>query len=262
MAEALAKYLTGRDDLYVSRGLSVPFSDTASFNTLEVLKEKGIDASSHISRPVTTADIDRCDEIAVMTESHREFLLSVGIKKKITVLGISDPYGQDKSAYEECFEEIKSAVIPLIFGVNLEKMSEKHIKKAAEIEKECFSAPWSEEGFEEFLENDTAVGICLLKENELIAYINGTNVNGYSEIYNVAVGKTNRGNGLGYLLLKLFEAEVCLPETEISLEVRKSNTPAISLYEKAGFKKVGARKNFYRSPTEDALVYIKRTEAN
>jgi ribosomal-protein-alanine acetyltransferase len=262
MAEALAKNLTGRDDLYISRGLSVPFSDSASFNTIEVLREKGIDISSHISRPLTAEDLDWCDRIAVMTDSHKEFLLSIGIKKKITVLGISDPYGQDKPAYKKCFEEIKNAIIPLIFGVNLEIMSEKHIKKAAEIEKECFSAPWTEEGFLEFLENNTSVGVCLTGNGELKAYINGTNVEGYSEIYNVAVEKESRGKGFGYLLLKLFEAEVYSPETEISLEVRKSNTPAIRLYEKSGFKKVGERKNFYQSPTEDAYVYIKRTEAN
>ncbi len=262
MAEALARSLTGKDGLYRSRGLSVPFSEEASFNTLGVLSERGIDASSHISRPLTTEDLDWCDEIAVMTENHKEFLVRVGVKKQITVLGISDPYGKDVSAYRECFNEIKNAIIPLIFGVNPEIMSEKHIERAAEIEKECFSAPWTEEGFEEFLENNTSVGICLSEKGELVAYINGTNVDGYSEIYNVAVDKEYRGNGLGYLLLKLFEAEVYSPKTEISLEVRKSNIPAIKLYEKAGFKRVGERKNFYTCPTEDAYVYIKRMEAN
>ncbi len=262
MAEALSRFLTGRDSLYRSRGLSVPFSDSANFHALAVLSEIGIDASSHKSRPLTTEDLDWCDEIAVMEESHKEFLVRVGVKKPITVLGISDPYGKDLSAYRECFEEIKNSIIPLIFGVTLEKMSDRHIKKAAEIEKACFSAPWTEEGFEEFLENNSSVGICLSKNAELIAYINGTNVDGYSEIYNVAVDKKNRGNGLGYLLLKLFEAEVYSKDTTVSLEVRKSNTPAIKLYEKAGFKKAGERKNFYRSPTEDAYVYIKRLEVD
>ena len=41
----------------------------------------------------------------------------------------------------------------------------------------------------------------------------------------------------------------------ISLEVRKSNIPAIKLYEKFGFEKVGTRKDFYRKPQEDALIY-------
>ena len=43
----------------------------------------------------------------------------------------------------------------------------------------------------------------------------------------------------------------------INLEVRESNIPAISLYECEGFEQVGRRPNFYRNPTEDALIYIK-----
>ena len=39
------------------------------------------------------------------------------------------------------------------------------------------------------------------------------------------------------------------------LEVRKSNVAAIALYEKAGFTRVGERKNFYTRPREDALLY-------
>ena len=41
----------------------------------------------------------------------------------------------------------------------------------------------------------------------------------------------------------------------VTLEVRKSNGPAIRLYEKCGFEKAGERKNFYSTPTEDALLY-------
>ena len=41
----------------------------------------------------------------------------------------------------------------------------------------------------------------------------------------------------------------------IFLEVRKSNAPAIGLYEKCGFEKIGERKNFYDTPKEDAVLY-------
>ncbi|MBQ5323960.1 MAG: hypothetical protein J6J58_00770, partial [Oscillospiraceae bacterium] len=39
------------------------------------------------------------------------------------------------------------------------------------------------------------------------------------------------------------------------LEVRESNNPAIKLYEKLGFEFLGARKNFYSNPKENALIY-------
>ena len=45
--------------------------------------------------------------------------------------------------------------------------------------------------------------------------------------------------------------------TFISLEVRLSNAPAISLYKKAGFESAGVRPSFYRDPTEDALIMTK-----
>lgn len=44
---------------------------------------------------------------------------------------------------------------------------------------------------------------------------------------------------------------------DIYLEVRKSNTAAISLYEKCQFQKIYERKNYYSSPVEDAFIYMK-----
>ena len=44
---------------------------------------------------------------------------------------------------------------------------------------------------------------------------------------------------------------------KIFLEVRVSNIPAISLYEKMGFESLGVRKNFYEHPQEDAsIMYV------
>ena len=40
----------------------------------------------------------------------------------------------------------------------------------------------------------------------------------------------------------------------ITLEVRKSNLPAIKLYEKAGFENMGIRPRFYTEPEEDAVI--------
>ena len=44
----------------------------------------------------------------------------------------------------------------------------------------------------------------------------------------------------------------------VSLEVRVSNSAAVSLYEKLGFTTEGRRKDFYRNPREDALIMTKR----
>ena len=75
---------------------------------------------------------------------------------------------------------------------------------------------------------------------------------------NIAVKEKHRGKGIASTLIeRAILNSVYLGDEFITLEVRKSNTPAISLYEKYGFRKMGERKNFYRLPTEDAYIYNK-----
>jgi len=64
--------------------------------------------------------------------------------------------------------------------------------------------------------------------------------------------------GLASCLLRCLEQKVSDFAVQIMLEVRKSNIPAISLYESLGFKREGKRKRFYRAPEEDALILTKR----
>ena len=124
------------------------------------------------------------------------------------------------------------------------------------IEKECFSAPWSEESFK------TA------ENTRFYLYFEGEKVVGYVGIYsvldegyitNIAVLKNQRKKGVATALLKeLTEKESAL--SFISLEVRESNAAAISLYTKFNFKKEGVRKAFYSNPKEDGLILTRRQE--
>ena len=74
---------------------------------------------------------------------------------------------------------------------------------------------------------------------------------GESEILNLAVDPAERRAGLARRLLADALSRV---KGTWFLEVRASNTPAIRLYESAGFKRVGDRKNYYYEPAEDGLV--------
>ena len=49
---------------------------------------------------------------------------------------------------------------------------------------------------------------------------------------------------------------------KITLEVRRSNQIAISLYKKYDFKEISVRKNYYKNPTEDAVIlqYVNKNE--
>ena len=75
------------------------------------------------------------------------------------------------------------------------------------------------------------------------------------EILNLAVDPDHRRRGIADLLFASCEAYCREVKMEmLFLEVRESNLPAISLYQKKGFTLVGKRKNYYRYPREDALV--------
>lgn len=77
-------------------------------------------------------------------------------------------------------------------------------------------------------------------------------------ITNVAVLPARRKEGVASaILLKLLARARLRGLQFLTLEVRESNTPAISLYEKFGFAPVGRRKNYYTEPTEDALLLFR-----
>lgn len=259
MAEAIAKRLLRKAEI-ISRGISVPFSDSANPNSIEVLSEKGMDITNHISTPLSEEDIRSSDKIFVMTENHKVFLEkvlnSLSVNKEIVSLDVSDPYGGDIEVYRNCYEELKEKIISALFGITFEEMDESHINRVLPIEEENFSLPWSREGFSEFLNDKNSVGLVLLKEEKVAGYITGSSVEGDSEIYNIAVSADERRQGLGGLLLFLFEEKIG-KNGSVVLEVRESNNPAISLYEAFGYRLVGKRKSFYQNPREDALIYKK-----
>ena len=135
------------------------------------------------------------------------------------------------------------------------EMTSEDIEIVARIEKESIPSPWSEKSFEESLENpDAFFAVCE----------SGGSVKGYAgmyisgaeaEITNVAVDKDFRHGGIGIGIVRYLISEGKKKGvSSFVLEVRKSNTPAISLYEKIGFKAVGERKDFYSNPREDAVI--------
>lgn len=138
-----------------------------------------------------------------------------------------------------------------------EIMREEHIKAVAQLEKECFSEPWSEKSLLDEIDNPDAYFIVETENGEVVGYAGMHTPCGDCYIDNIAVFEKHRGKGYGErLTLSLIEKARELGDF-ISLEVRQSNAPAIGLYEKLGFLVVGKRKNFYTSPREDAVIYTK-----
>lgn len=141
----------------------------------------------------------------------------------------------------------------------LAKMEECHLDAIAELERICFSQPWSRNGLAVELTNSLACFVVAQTEQsetaKAIGYAGMHCVAGECYMTNVAVFPNFRHKGVARALMQYLIDDAVNQNSEfISLEVRKSNKNAIALYEHLGFQTVGVRKNFYSIPTEDGLI--------
>ena len=142
--------------------------------------------------------------------------------------------------------------------IEITQMDETHISAIAEIEKLCFSDPWSENSISSELNSRLSYWLVAMEGGQLLGYIGSQSVLGESDMMNVAVHPEHRRKGIAnMLILELMQGLKERGNLNLSLEVRASNAPAISLYEKLGFETVGRRPNYYRHPKEDALIMKK-----
>ena len=146
--------------------------------------------------------------------------------------------------------------------VRIVPMTADHLDEVAELERICFSTPWSRNMLAEELDNALSAFLVALDESGKVVGYAGLQVvldEGY--IDNIAVEPNARRHGVADELLDVFcrfgEANLAF----LTLEVRASNAPAIALYRKHGFEEAGRRKNYYTKPAEDAVImtrYFKR----
>ncbi|MDV6378606.1 ribosomal protein S18-alanine N-acetyltransferase [Sporosarcina sp. GW1-11] len=136
------------------------------------------------------------------------------------------------------------------------KMTRDDIAAVAEIERESFATPWTEEIFEHELSGNAYSHYIVGElDGEIIGHCGMWIVLDECHITNVAVRQSLRGNGYGEDLMRQ-AMELCrLNEVKtMTLEVRVSNEPARTLYRKLGFQEGGIRKNYYTDDHEDGLV--------
>ncbi|MDE7157012.1 MAG: ribosomal protein S18-alanine N-acetyltransferase [Lachnospiraceae bacterium] len=138
-------------------------------------------------------------------------------------------------------------------------MEHRDIKSVAQLEQQCFSRPWSERSLEREVDNPNSLFLVYEEKQEIVGYIGMYLIMDEADITNIAVSEIYRGKGYGKkLLMEAVNRIFAKGYQAMTLEVRKSNRPAICLYERAGFKIEGERKRFYESPTEDAFIMWKR----
>ena len=140
-----------------------------------------------------------------------------------------------------------------------ERLTSDRFGGVAELERLCFSSPWSEKSLG-MLCTDKNVGFVAVEKSsgKVAAYGGMLAVLDEGQITNIATHPDFRRMGLGEGIVASL-IEYCKENglVLLSLEVRESNSAAIALYEKLGFLRAGVRKNFYTSPLENGIVMIK-----
>ncbi len=127
------------------------------------------------------------------------------------------------------------------------------------IEVATFAMPWSLESLQNEMERN-ACARYLIAEDEsgaLIAYAGAWIVFDEAHVTNVAVAQAMRGRGIGRAILAaLMQYAANMGAQVLTLEVRKSNTVALALYQSMGFSQLGVRKRYYEDNGEDALLLV------
>ena len=143
----------------------------------------------------------------------------------------------------------------------IEKMNASHVPQIAELEKVCFADPWSVTSIETELTSRLSLWLVAMEGDTLVGYVGSQTVIDESDVMNIAVHPNYRRQGIAEALVGALEKALRQRGSRaLTLEVRDSNVPAITLYDKLGFTQVGLRKNYYRNPKEDARILRKEWE--
>lgn len=140
-------------------------------------------------------------------------------------------------------------------------MEPDHVSNVAELEKLCFSDPWSERSIASELNNPLSFWLVAVEGDCVAGYVGTQTVMGETDMMNIAVHPAFRRQGIAENLISALVMELQnIGSKCLTLEVRASNEPAQKLYEKLGFEQIGRRPKYYRNPREDACILRKEWE--
>ena len=142
-------------------------------------------------------------------------------------------------------------------NLKIQKMNYEHIDEILHIEELCYGAHhWSRDSFIAELNNKISSYFCIIDKNDkCLGYMGIWKIVNEAHITNLSIHPDFQHKKLAHRLL-LNSIKECYKEKIkfITLEVRVSNTRAIKLYERFGFKSLGLRKKYYQDNNEDALI--------
>ncbi|KIL35738.1 alanine acetyltransferase [Cohnella kolymensis] len=140
--------------------------------------------------------------------------------------------------------------------MNYRSMTLDDIGMIVQIERESFTAPWSEEAFRtELTQNAFAKYMIMELDDKVLGYGGMWLIVDEAHVTNIAIREQYRGQGYGKKLLReMMKTALWLGALRMTLEVRVSNERAQSLYRKMGFYPSGIRPAYYSDNREDALI--------
>ena len=138
------------------------------------------------------------------------------------------------------------------------RMTLDDVPQVHEIELNTFHTPWSYQSFvDEMTTNKCARYIAAEEDGKILGYAGAWLIFEEGHITNIAVEQSQRGRGIGAGVTRaLMQYAANMGVQYMTLEVRKSNTVAQSLYKKMGFIELGVRKRYYEDNGEDAYLYV------
>jgi ribosomal-protein-alanine N-acetyltransferase len=138
--------------------------------------------------------------------------------------------------------------------VEIRTLSYSDLPAVAAIERRAFPTPWSIAMF--VLELSKPSGVCLaaVRDGALVGYTICSRYDSVWHVMNIAVDPAARRQGVASALLAELYRRANGADAQFTLEVRRSNQPAIDLYERDGFRIAGLRRHYYQDNGEDALI--------
>ena len=147
---------------------------------------------------------------------------------------------------------------PPAAAVEIRRLVYADLPQVVALERRAFTTPWSLAMF--VLELSKPAGVCLaaVVENELVGYLVCSRYDTVWHVMNIAVDPDRRRRGIATALIGALIERVG-DDAQITLEVRRSNTGALALYERLGFRSAGVRRRYYADNGEDAVIMWRTT---
>lgn len=140
-------------------------------------------------------------------------------------------------------------------GYELRRMRMDELSEVMEVERRAFAHPWSAELLRRELTHDWSTILLAIEDGRIVGFVIFWVVVDEIHVLNVAVDPAQRRRGIARILLaELLDRGRANGLSMATLEVRRSNEPALSLYAGLGFRNVGVRKGYYVEEREDAIV--------